>query len=266
MPALTFVAFGLKVGISVNDPALLERLPAYLPYGWSPAPDTDLDRSYSLLMPPDVANGHVYELCRDRAILLRSGELDQVLDVLERDIRWLLADEARDWIFIHAGAVGWRGRAIVLPGASGAGKSSLVAELVKAGALYYSDEYAILDRLGRVHPFATPLQVRQEAQTSQVRRSVEELGGHAGRDPLPVGLIVSVLFRPAAPGELLRISPASGVLRMLEHIAARSQPHQVLEVLTAVASQAPAFAGERADAGPFATRLLTLLDSQLDDG
>src|SRR5579872_2771307 len=217
LPTLTFIAFGLKVGVSVNDPSLLERLPAYLPYSWSPAPNADLDRRYELLKQPDVSRGHAYELFRDGTILLRSGELDEVLDVLERDIRWLLADEARDWIFIHAGAVGWRGQAIVLPGASGAGKSSLVAELVKAGALYYSDEYAILDLLGRVHPFATPLQLRQEAQTSQQRRFVEDLGGLAGRNPLPVGLIVSVVFRPGAAGELLPISAASGVLRMLEH-------------------------------------------------
>src|SRR5579859_652581 len=136
LPILTFIAFGLKVGISVNDPSLLEHLPAYLPYSWSPAPNADLDRHYALLKQPDVPQGHDYELLRDGAILLGSSELDEVLDVLERDIRWLLADEARDWIFIHAGAVGWRERAIVLPGASGAGKSSLVAELVNAGALY----------------------------------------------------------------------------------------------------------------------------------
>jgi hypothetical protein len=263
--SFAFAAFGIKVEITVNDSALLDRLPAYLPYGLAPAPGLDLDRRYSLLVLPDEARHQAYELHRDAIPLLRSDDLDEVLESLERDLRWLLADEARDWIFIHAGAVEWRGRAIVLPGASGAGKSSLIAELVRAGALYYSDEYAILDLQGRVHPFATPLQLRPEGQTRQTRRFVEELGGHAGREPVPVGLIASVVFRAGAPGELLQISPASGVLRLLENIAARSRPDQVLEVLSRVVSQAPTFAGERDEASVFARRLLGLLDARIDD-
>jgi hypothetical protein len=262
---LTFAAFGLNIAITSNDAASFERVPAYLPYGWTLAPPTDLDRTYSLLVQPNLTGWRFYELLRDGESLLRSDDLDQVLETLERDLRWLLADEAQDWIFIHAGAVGWRGRAIILPGGSGAGKSTLVAELVKAGALYYSDEFAILDLLGRVHPFATPLQLRPEAQTSQKRRFVEEFGGHAGQEPLPIGLIASVVFRTGTAGDLLRISPASGVLRLLENIAARSHPHQVLEVLTTVALQAPVFSGEREDAGVFAQLLLRLLDSQIDD-
>ena len=38
-----------------------------------------------------------------------------------------------------------RGRAIVIPGRTFSGKSTLVAELVRAGATYYSDEYAVED-------------------------------------------------------------------------------------------------------------------------
>ena len=53
----------------------------------------------------------------------------------------------------HAGVVGWRGRAIVIPGRSHAGKSTLVAELVRRGAVYYCDEFAVLHETGRVHPY-----------------------------------------------------------------------------------------------------------------
>src|SRR5277367_3536052 len=42
---------------------------------------------------------------------------------------------------VHAGAVLWRGRALLLPGGTHAGKSSLVTELLRRGATYYSDEY-----------------------------------------------------------------------------------------------------------------------------
>jgi len=57
--------------------------------------------------------------------------------------------------------VAWRGRAILLPGRSYVGKSTLVMELVRAGAVYYSDEYAVLDARGRVHPFAQPVALRE---------------------------------------------------------------------------------------------------------
>ena len=51
-----------------------------------------------------------------------------------------------------AGVVGWENRAIVMPGASFAGKTTLVRAWLEAGATYYSDEFAVLDRAGRVHP------------------------------------------------------------------------------------------------------------------
>jgi hypothetical protein len=43
---------------------------------------------------------------------------------------------------------------MVLPGKSFAGKTTLVAALVRAGAEYWSDEYAVLDANGDVHPYA----------------------------------------------------------------------------------------------------------------
>ena len=64
-----------------------------------------------------------------------------------------MAAETRERVFVHAGVVGWKGHAIVIPGRSRSGKTTLVAELVKAGAEYYSDEFAVLDAEGRVHPF-----------------------------------------------------------------------------------------------------------------
>ena len=64
---------------------------------------------------------------------------------------------------VHGGVVGHDGRAILLPGPTGAGKSTLVAELVRRGALYFSDEYALIDGAGRVHPYPRPLLLRDES-------------------------------------------------------------------------------------------------------
>ena len=77
--------------------------------------------------------------------------LDLILDTLESDLQLHVAEQARRRLFVHAGVVGWKGRAIVIPGRSFTGKTTLVAELVRAGASYYSDEYALIDSRGKIH-------------------------------------------------------------------------------------------------------------------
>src|SRR5258708_7166642 len=44
---------------------------------------------------------------------------------------------------VHAGAVLIKGRALLIPGSTHAGKSSFVAELLRRGASHFSDEYAL---------------------------------------------------------------------------------------------------------------------------
>ena len=66
--------------------------------------------------------------------------LDEVIRALQTDLQLFVATEALSRLFVHAGVVGWRGRAILVPGTSFSGKTTLVAAMVQAGASYYSDE------------------------------------------------------------------------------------------------------------------------------
>ena len=59
-----------------------------------------------------------------------------------------------DHLVFHAGAVARNGRAVVLPGSSNRGKSTLTTALVGAGYDYLTDEAAAVDTAGVVHPFA----------------------------------------------------------------------------------------------------------------
>ena len=111
--------------------------------------------------------------------------------------------------------VGWKGKAIVIPGRSYSGKSTLVAALVRAGATYYSDEYAVFDRKGLVHPFAKPLEIRAEGEFKQSRVPVGELGGKSGTRPLPVGLVLMTGYKQGAKWRPRKLSPGKGVLEML---------------------------------------------------
>ena len=94
------------------------------------------------------------------------ADLALVLAMLDSELRGHVADHATDGFFIHAGVVAHRGRGIVIPGDSFSGKTTLVAELVRAGAGYYSDEFAVIDAEGLVHPYARPLSFRALGPTT----------------------------------------------------------------------------------------------------
>lgn len=64
-------------------------------------------------------------------------------------------------LFVHAGAVVMEGRAWVLLGGSGAGKTSAVCSLLRRGAVYLSDELALLDPdEGTVVPATLPMAIK----------------------------------------------------------------------------------------------------------
>jgi hypothetical protein len=125
----------------------------------------------------------------------RSLDVGEVLEVFEGLVQLGVAEASPRFAFIHAGVVGWRGRAILVPGYSYSGKTSLVAALVKSGATYYSDEYAVLDESGRVHPFARPLRIRRADRVTADNTPVESLGGRAGKAALPVAMVIETSYR-----------------------------------------------------------------------
>jgi hypothetical protein len=194
---------------------------------------------------------------------VRTADLGQAFAVLESEIRQSVAAGAERRTFVHAGVVGWRGRAIVVPGRSRSGKTTLVAELVKAGAEYLSDEFAVLDARGRVHPFPKPLSIRGPGGCdlhAQARR-VEELGGTCATRSLPVGLVVLAEHRPGATWRPERLSAGRGVLEMLTHtVPARLRPEASLQSLERAVARATVLKGERGEARELATLLLRSLE------
>jgi hypothetical protein len=160
--------------------------------------------------------------------------------------------------------VGWRGRAIVVPGRSRSGKTTLVAALVRAGALYLSDEFAVLDGRGRVHPFAKPLSIRGAGGCDRHARSrrVEELGGVRGTEPLPVGLVVLTEHRPGASWRPALLTRGQAVLEMLAHtVPARLRPEASLASLERAVARAVVVKGERGEAEDLAAELLRLSEA-----
>ena len=259
-----FDAFGLRVGVRTNSPALLDRLGPHLPPGWRACASPVVDEIFSVWVDPGGGGARrpsrVYAGRRRRA---RTADLAHAFAVLESEIRQSVAAGAERRTFVHAGVVGWRGRAIVFPGRSRSGKTTLVAELVKAGALYLSDEFAVLDARGRVHPFAKPLSIRGPGGCDRHARSrrAEDLGGTCATRPLPVGLVVLAEHRPGATWRPERLTAGQAVLEMLAHtVPARLRPEASLRALARVVSRATVLKGERGEAGDVATLLLRSLE------
>src|SRR5579862_5116240 len=144
---ICFRSYGVRIGIRTNTPEVLDRLPPLLPPGWKPGTSPIVDVLYSLKVgsgkPARIRQYHL--LYSGPRRVARSLELEELFEPLESDLQALVAGAARRRVFVHAGVVGWKGQAIVIPGRSYSGKTLLVAALVRAGATYYSDEYAVLD-------------------------------------------------------------------------------------------------------------------------
>jgi len=256
-----FEAFGVRVGVRSNESELLGRLEPHLPPGWAPSSSPLVDRLFSLWV--DGGEPGAEAASGDAARTVRAGDLPTGLSRLESEIRQGIAAASRRRTFVHAGVVGHGGRAIVIPGRSRSGKTTLVAELVRAGAVYYSDEFAVLDARGRVHPFAKPLSVRGENGCDRHARRTppEDLGGTRGVDPIPVALVALPAYRPGAIWTPSFPTPGEAVLEMLAHtVPARLRPEASLRALERVVSRARVLKGERGEARELAGWLLEWID------
>lgn len=261
---IAFVAYGLRIGIRVNQAQVLDRIMRLLPPGWKPAKSPRVRRLYSVVIGghgprPGVRRYHLLYL--DGLRYRRTMDLDGLFALLESDVHAFVAEEARRRVFVHAGVVGWQGKAIVIPGRSFSGKSTLTAALVRAGATYYSDEFAVFDARGRVHPFPRPLAIRHPVDTIQTRYPVEALGGTSGVKPLPVGLVVASQFRAGARWRPRLLTPGQAMMTLLPHtIALRRQPHLSLATLQQAVCQVPVLQGTRGEAGDIVDKILHTLD------
>ena len=263
---LSIKSYGVRIGIRSNDPAGLKKVRKHLPHSWELSSSPFVERMYSILVGLKSAHANVRRfnlLYGDHIRLARSLDLDQVFETFESDLRLFVAELARRRVFVHAGVVGWKGKAIVVPGRSFSGKSSLVAELVRAGATYYSDEYAVFDSRGRVHPFPKPLEMREAGDVRQSKIAVETLGGRTGTRPLPVGLVVMTQFREGAQWRPRRLSAGKGVLELLSNtVSARREPEKALVALQHVVARAQIVKSARGESRDIVQSILNRLEEE----
>lgn len=262
---LVTTSYGLRIGVECDDADVLTEIVRRLPFTWGSETPPAIDRTYGLF------RGHLESDRGQGGAVLRvnghtveeSSDFVQLSEALLTDLQIYVAEMAQRRVFIHAGVVGWQGSAIMLPGRSFCGKTRLVVALMRAGAEYYSDEYAVLDSKGRVHPYPRLLSIRQDDGAPPRRHSAESLGGRRGAGPLPVGLVVVSTYEPGARWQPRRLSAGDAMLALLAHsVSMRRQPEVVLDTLARVVADAPVLASDRGEADELAAPLLSTLSSE----
>lgn len=161
---------------------------------------------------------------RDGEAVYTAG-LDDVQQFLELDVYREVA-YASALTPLHAATVVHEGRALLLVGASGAGKSSAALALAERDFAYAGDEHAFLDDDLRVTGW--PRAVRVDHVDGE--RVPERIA--PGRSP--VALVV-LLARPRAPGARPRpVPPAEALARLVEalHRRPRAEDLRRLAALT----------------------------------
>jgi hypothetical protein len=191
----------------------------------------------------------------DGSIVARARDLAVLGHWLRPLIELSLAECASTGVFVHAGVVAWRNAAIVVPGTSHAGKSTLIAELVRCGAGYYSDEYAIVDSAGLVHPYLRPISLRDQGIP---------LRPEAGTEPLPISLVVATQYRPDAVWSPEILTGARAMLPLLDGVVViEEQPERALQLAASLPPHLVTLQGERPEASHVAPLLLEHLDHVL---
>jgi len=249
--SLEFIAFGLVARVIASDAELLLEAADGLPPGWRAHGDGPVSVTFGITEDGKVTvnNGTV----------AATGSRDGGLFVLSGTIRHHLAEHAPDRVFIHAGVVAVGGAGIVIPGRSMTGKSTLVHALVRAGATYLSDEYAVVDPNGMIHPFPKPISLRLDPTTSRLLPDASVPPEQIGTAPVPARLIIATKFERDATWRPDLLTAGEAALALIDNtVPARSRPGDSIAAATRLSGQALSLSGPRGDASVTAAAILEL--------
>lgn len=250
-----FESFGVRIRIRCDSSEVSARFDEVLPPAYVEIPIETEAEEFALL-----SDGHgTYSFTRGGSPVSNDVDLEFGITLLQIQVRLFIGLTAADRIFVHAGAVAVGGRALIFPGRSFSGKTSLVAAFLEAGATYLSDEFAVLDADGLVHPFPTRLSLRHG---DEARRNIDasDLGGPTAESSLPLGGIVVVGYRPGAAWAPKQITRGQAALALLDNtIAALDRHAEALSVFRRATEGPLLLAGDRGDAEPVVADLMARL-------
>ena len=246
--------YGACLRVEVADDQLFADLVAVLPEGW-------------VLQKPAGPSAWSFHAWREsgaiRTRVFGGGsdatceDVEELRRALGLELRRFAGYHTSEFTFVHAGVVAHHGRVIVIPGSSYAGKSTLVHALVRAGAEFYSDEYAIFDSAGRVVQYREPLILRGPNGSYET-----EIVAVGPERPLNVGLLVLTSYRQGASWHPQTASVAEGIVALVGHaLPARDHPVRTIATLRRALLGATVIRSDRGEADETARLLLEIAET-----
>ncbi len=163
---------------------------------------------------------------------------DQLVHYAHLVLANVAAAQVRDAVVLHAAAVARRGRALLLVGPSGQGKTTLTTELVRRGWGFMADDFAALTAGGIVRPLprrvnltaetvrllglTLPTETLRLATFAGVRKwmvDMEDLSPGCLTGPTPLGWVALLGTPPTSVGETPPDQPVRWRLQ-LDHLPA----------------------------------------------
>lgn len=208
----------------------------------SPFRDQRRSRRTVYRIGPGPVGGAPYLLWADELRRHEAWTLPEIIDYVLWTVYEHALTRARRSVVLHAAVASSSGRGILLPGASDAGKTTLVAGLTAAGFAYLSDEAAPFDPpTGTIHAFPRPLGMElstlklfpglDERLPPELRRS-DRLTRHVPASILRRGCVggscriryvVSPSFRKRGRTRLVPLSRARALMLLVEGAFNRDQ-------------------------------------------
>ncbi len=251
-----YVSYGLCLAIETDAPDRLDELIRWLPPHSRCDEETPPDAVLRVSWPTDDPDHLTLTIdgAPPESIFALRG-----IHLFESQAKLLVAERSPDFVFVHAGVVGWQGRAIVIPAASFAGKTTLVAALIAAGADYYSDEFAVVDAQGLIHPFSRPLMVRQDSVRHW--REPTDYGARQAIQPIPAGLILSTRYELTAHWQPQTLSAGQTISKLLKNtVSVRRDAARAMAFCRRLIANSPCWSGPRGSADETASMILAAFD------
>lgn len=196
-----------------------------------------------------------YRLFVGGELVMGTSQLEQFVAPAAKRIHWEVAQASRSEFFLHAGVVGVEGKAVLLPGRTFSGKSTMVRELLRLGMTYYSDEYALVtdSTVPMIRAFPRQLSLRPDMSGVD-----EPEGNFLGAAPpeIAVDSIYFLQFLPEVEWRTDALSAGQATLKLFENsLVAQTRPAELMQALGRLCGLASCFEGIRGE-GSLAARLL----------
>lgn len=165
--------------------------------------------------------------------------LAQAFAMFEWGLNWVIANHVHQYAIVHAATVEKSGRAIILPGAPGSGKSTLCAAMVCRGWRLLSDEMALISLSdGLLRPFPRPISLKNasidiirnfsqdvilgETVTDTAKGAVAHMRPprasiDAGKTPASAQIIAFPSYKRGSPAQAIPLSKGQTLMRLIEN-------------------------------------------------